>query len=298
MKEKILKTLEPGVNNNTETLENGLNVNGSNEEGNTAGKTGNIFGQEITCDILKGEIQGCLIELYYNSIYWVSGLLIRLGAGLMDAFMAISLSATIYKNGFIETGWTLVRDVCNIFFIFILLYTAFKMVIGSSHFNANKIIVNVVIIGLLINFSLFFSKVIIDMGNISARVFYNQIRVTASDAASENNDMSQKDQEDALAKGLSTSDIKPKSITEALANGLNLTKVQNEGYSKMTQEGQDTHYGVIWLLLLLATAINVIATWIFVKVSFAFLGRVLTLWVGMIMSPFAFTSTIIPGGGH
>jgi hypothetical protein len=265
--------------------------------GATGGATkGTVFGQEIGCSFgflsgQKMDIQGCFVMLYYNSVYWVSGLLLRVAAGIMDAFMAISLSSTIYQNTFIETGWTIVRDVCNIFFIFILLWTAFKMVINDTHYHANKVIVNIIVIGLLINFSLFFSRVIIDMGNISARVFYNQIRVTDS--------TDQKAQQDAVAAKLKTIDsggLEPKSISEALANGLNLAKIENEGYKKMSNGGADINYGVIWLLLILATLVNLVAMWIFVKVSFAFLGRVLTLWIGMIMSPFAFTSTIVEHG--
>ena len=38
-------------------------------------------------------------------------------------------------------------------------------------------IVNVILMAVLINFSLFFTKVIIDAGNISARIFYNALEV-------------------------------------------------------------------------------------------------------------------------
>ncbi len=251
-----------------------------------------IFGASIRCTPLThpGDLLlGCFALAYYNTIFRLSSFFLRGAAGLMDAFMAISLSSSIYQNSFIETGWTIVRDVCNIFFIFILLWTAFKMVINDHHYQANKTIVNIVVIGLLINFSLFFSRVIIDMGNISARVFYNQIRITGSAQG----------EIDEVAGALNTPDIKPKAISEALADGLNLTNISNTGYEKLREEsGGEVDIGTIWLILLLGTFVNITAMWIFVKVSFAFLGRVLSLWVGMIMSPFAFTSTIIEGGGH
>ncbi len=260
--------------------------NGSSAEGN---KSALIFGDKVECALSDPTtyFAGCLAMGYYNSIYFVSGWAVRGAAGLMDIFMAYSLGSFIYKNSFIDTGWTVVRDVCNILFIFILLWTAFKMVINDNHFKAQEVIVNIIVIGLLINFSLFFSKVIIDMGNISARVFYNQIRITGS---------AQNDQ-DEVAKAIKTGDLQPKAISEALANGLDITAIGEKGFTALAKQNNGfIPIGTVWLLLLLGTVINVAAAWIFIKVSFAFLGRILSLWMGMIFSPFAFTSRIIGGG--
>lgn len=286
-----------GNGNPNEILDQSGISAGSSEEGATVEEIGKttIYGQKIGCSLtptfLGGEgvdLTGCFIKLYWDTLYTFSAWVLRGAAGLMDTFMAISLSSAMYKNSFIETGWTVVRDVCNIFFIFILLWTAFKMVINSHHFNAQKTIVNVVIIGLLINFSLFFSRVIIDMGNISARVFYNQIRITGGKA---------QESEDAVAKAIATKDIHPKAISGALADGLSFGTINTVGYDKIN-EGTGLNYGTIFLLITLNIIVNLVAMWVFIKVAFAFLGRVLSLWVGMIMSPFAFTSTIIDGGGH
>jgi hypothetical protein len=263
--------------------------NGSSVDGNASA---DIFGDRVECTIYPITWFGCFAIGYYNTIYYISSWLLRAAAGLMDIFMAYSLSSFIYQNSFINTGWTVVRDVCNILFIFILLWTAFKMVINDHHHRAQEVIVQIIVVGLLINFSLFFSKVIIDMGNISARVFYNQIRITGS----------AQNTQDEVAQAIQTNDLAPKAISEALANGLDITAIGNKGFEMLqTEAGGFIPLGTVWLLLLLGTAINITAAWIFVKVSFAFLGRIFSLWMGMIFSPFAFTSTIISGGhglGH
>jgi hypothetical protein len=263
--------------------------NGSSVDGNASA---DIFGDRVECTIYPITWFGCFAIGYYNTIYYISSWLLRAAAGLMDIFMAYSLSSFIYQNSFINTGWTVVRDVCNILFIFILLWTAFKMVINDHHHRAQEVIVQIIVVGLLINFSLFFSKVIIDMGNISARVFYNQIRITGS----------AQNTQDEVAQAIQTNDLAPKAISEALANGLDITAIGNKGFEKLQTEGGGfIPLGTVWLLLLLGTAINITAAWIFIKVSFAFLGRIFSLWMGMIFSPFAFTSTIISGGhglGH
>ncbi len=286
---KFTTDLAGAVNKNQEEIGDVSTSATGSEDTNNATPENTIYGQKIGCSFgIVGESDwtGCFIQLYWNTLYTFSAWVLRGAAGLMDTFMAISLSSAMYKNSFIETGWTVVRDVCNIFFIFILLWTAFKMVINSHHYNAQKTIVNIVIIGLLINFSLFFSRVIIDMGNISARVFYNQIRITGGEA--QNN-------QDAVAGAINTKDIKPKAISGALADGLSFGAINTGGYEKINKD-KGLNYGTIFLLITLNIIVNLVAMWVFIKVAFAFMGRVLSLWVGMIMSPFAFTSTIVEDG--
>lgn len=285
-------TLAAGTPNpNGESASDSLNTSGSVDGNNTASQealANTIFGQEVKCEATSPTtwFSGCLLFLYHI-IYQVSSWILRIAAGFMDIFMAYSLSDYMYRNGFIQTGWSVVRDVCNMLFIFILLWTAFKMVINDHHFNAKQVIVNVLIIGIFINFSLFFSKVVIDLGNISARVFYNQIRIsgTAQDDVSS-------------AVNSETLGIQPVAISEAIANGIGFGQIESTGYSKMN-ESAGLSFGVLFMLITLGIILNLFAAFILIKVSFAFLGRILSLWMAMVFSPFAFTSTILSGGhGH
>jgi hypothetical protein len=82
-------------------------------------------------------------------------------------------------GGSIRDAWRALRDIANMFFIFVLLYVAFKAVFDLNFGNVGKAISNIIIVALLINFSLFFSKVVIDASNIAAVGFYNSI-ITAN----------------------------------------------------------------------------------------------------------------------
>lgn len=62
--------------------------------------------------------------------------------------------------------WTVVRDIFNLFFIFGLIYAGFRLIIFSDEGGVKKTIANLVIAALLINFSLFITKTIIDFSNI------------------------------------------------------------------------------------------------------------------------------------
>lgn len=72
-------------------------------------------------------------------------------------------------------SWGAIRDLANIFFIFILLYAAFSAMFNFSFGSFGKTVVNIIIVALLINFSMFFTKVVIDASNIVTTGFYQII---------------------------------------------------------------------------------------------------------------------------
>jgi hypothetical protein len=137
-----------------------------------------LFGEILDCG--WDNWTGCFLTLYYNTLYTFSHFLVGLVGGLFDFFVGFSLSSNMYDYDtvtFIGDGWRIVRDLSNIFFIFILLYAAIGLILKLHHFDAKGIIAKVIIIGLLVNFSLFFTRIVIDASNVLARVFYNEINI-------------------------------------------------------------------------------------------------------------------------
>ena len=98
-----------------------------------------------------------------------------LTAQVFDFTAALTLSDEMYRAKFITTIWTIVRDFSNIFFILILLYAAFQVILGLGHGGGKKIVASVILIALLVNFSLFISRVVVDAGNVLGLIFYNKI---------------------------------------------------------------------------------------------------------------------------
>jgi hypothetical protein len=68
----------------------------------------------------------------------------------------------------IDTLWSVVRDFFNIIFIFAIIYLGFKMILGSDDSGTKRALVYLIIAALLVNFSLFISKFIVDFSNILA----------------------------------------------------------------------------------------------------------------------------------
>ncbi len=78
----------------------------------------------------------------------------------------------IYKEsglGFsINTLWATVRDIFNLTFIFGLVFIGLKMIFNSSDSNSRSTLVYLILAALLVNFSLFITKFVIDFSNIAA----------------------------------------------------------------------------------------------------------------------------------
>ena len=75
-------------------------------------------------------------------------------------------------KGAVETAWTAFRDIANIFIIGIFTYVAISIILGLKDFGQKKMIASVLIVAVLINFSLLFTKMVIDVSNYTAAQIY------------------------------------------------------------------------------------------------------------------------------
>ena len=78
---------------------------------------------------------------------------------------------TYLKTG-VEAGWTALRDIANIVIIGMFTFIAISLILGIKEYGERKMIARVLIVAVLINFSLLFTKIIIDASNFTARQFY------------------------------------------------------------------------------------------------------------------------------
>src|SRR3989344_1416303 len=105
------------------------------------------------------------------------------GMSLLTGLAGIILNAVIYytivdiANNYsrittINEAWSVIRDLANMSFIFVLLYAAIKTILGTGS-DTKNLIVKIIVVAILINFSLFFTKVVIDASNVLAIAFYD-----------------------------------------------------------------------------------------------------------------------------
>ena len=130
-----------------------------------------------------GPIGQLSIGILYTLMTLVAGLLGIAGL-ILNGILKISVTdlSTRLSISSIETTWRVLRDLANMSFIFILLYEGIRMILGLEGSNVKKVLSGIIIAAILINFSLFATKVVIDASNIITLGFYNSI-VSAGDTS-------------------------------------------------------------------------------------------------------------------
>lgn len=104
-----------------------------------------------------------------------SGQLLTISATIFNMVIdAKSLTNTI-SNPVIYTIWALVRDVLNIGFIMVLLFSAFCTVFQIEQYSYRKILLTLIIMALLVNFSFPIARFIIDFSNVLMYYFLNNL---------------------------------------------------------------------------------------------------------------------------
>ncbi len=140
-----------------------------------AQKTEDFFGK---CSLdSPAIIEGCIARIAYYLFLTLPASILYIVAYVFNLALALTLGTALYNNSFLAEGWRIVRDFSNIFFILVLLYISIKMILGLGGAGVKKMVASVIIAALLINFSMFMTKVVIDASNILALIFYNKIQV-------------------------------------------------------------------------------------------------------------------------
>lgn len=113
-----------------------------------------------------------------GSLVFITSTLLTISGMLFDWLVnntIVRFGEAVYTEGVraaVETAWTAFRDIANILIIGIFTFIAISIILGLKEFGQKKLIANVLIIAVLINFSLLFTKMIIDASNFTARQIY------------------------------------------------------------------------------------------------------------------------------
>jgi hypothetical protein len=236
---------------------------------------------------------GCFIALTYGLFYVVPSWLLYLSAYFFNVLISITLFSKLFAGStFIPSAWGIVRDLSNIFFILILLYIAVRLILGLGGSESKKMIAKVIIIALLINFSMFFTEVVIDTTNVLALIFYNKLNVntTNADGSKRAYDAVSGEKID-VAGGMVNSFDATRLVS---ADFFALAKKHPPVNGKPVADDADVAPGILIGMTIIAGALMFFAAYCFFMAGISFLGRMIELFVLIIFSPFAFMSSTIP----
>ncbi|MEY3783924.1 MAG: hypothetical protein RLZZ230_246 [Candidatus Parcubacteria bacterium] len=113
------------------------------------------------------DILWAIVNGVFGRILAISGLLLDVGInqfviGFGDNFLDSGVGVAV------DTLWQGVRDFFNLTFIFGLVYIGFKMILNSDDSGTRRWLIHLIMAALLVNFSLYITKFIVDLSNITA----------------------------------------------------------------------------------------------------------------------------------
>lgn len=233
----------------------------------------------------SAQFLGNLVLQAMSFFIYLSGLLLDYSLN-----WTLNIASLVKDVGAIETGWKVFRDLCTMFFIFILLYNAISVILGKSSVDeAKKVVTSIVIAGLLINFSLFFTKIIIDASNVVSLGFYKAL---VPEPDSVNGKIGSGFQS---RTGLSAIFMNSLYIQTAYdPSGLKTVTNENLTGSSVTAASTNTFFRIM-LNTIMGSIVMLIASIVFLAAAFFFMVRIVMLLILMVTSPIAFAGQALGG---
>ncbi|NBC49774.1 MAG: hypothetical protein GVY22_17730 [Gammaproteobacteria bacterium] len=119
-----------------------------------------------------GQIADALLNLLWGLVVGIGAFFTGIGGLLLDA--GINLFVIYFGQQYTDTGlgaivdevWVYIRDLFNLTFIFGLIYIGFKLILNTNDSNTKRWLAYLILAALLVNFSLFFTKFVIDLANL------------------------------------------------------------------------------------------------------------------------------------
>lgn len=216
----------------------------------------------------KYNLTDCIPAVIYYVIYKPASWIL-VGAGqIFDVSLSLSIDSNFINQDFVDSTWLVVRDFSNMLFIFILLFAGVQTILNMGGWQ--ETIKLVIIMALLINFSLFFTKVVIDAGNVLAVGIYNSMGI----------------QKSASDRNLSGGGVPERNISGNLAGAFEPQRFLDTAGKVDALDAT--------IVFIIAAIVSGFAGYVFFKVALLFIGRLIAFWFLMIVSPFAFISIALP----
>lgn len=189
--------------------------------------------------------------------------------------LSVLKMGTFVESEGVNAAWRTFRDLANMVFIFVLLWIAINTILGTGGVDMRKMVARVVIVALLLNFSLFFTKLAVDASNILTIGFYNQIIQT--DCRDQTGNVANVGDAFACKLGVASfySPENLKTINAATGGGWNAV-MKNV------------------VMAVMGSIFFVITAFIFFAAAIMFIMRFITIIFLLILSPLAFVAMALP----
>lgn len=132
----------------------------------------------------QGEERGFLAKNVVDPLFGLLAsfflMVANLLAGILGMFISLLLSVSAYNNfinaGGVIVGWTLTRDVVNMFFVAVFLVIALGTIVGKKEYHIKHALPKFALAAILVNFSRLILGLIIDASHVIMMTFVNAIQ--------------------------------------------------------------------------------------------------------------------------
>jgi hypothetical protein len=259
------------------------------QDGGTGGQAGQAdFVDGKTFDpyaICSGWLSiGCSISIaiVYGMWFRFTHFLAEGSAYVADQVLFLSLQSDTYRAGDLMTqGWVAVRDFVNVGFIIALLYVGFQFISGNG--SSKNILIKIILSALLVNFSLYGARFMIDLGNIVARSLYTHIKVVNVSVASTQSDAD---------NGESSGRV---SVSAAILEATNPQGILFNQYQDEIESGSgsDSLFWTVTVIYFMTGLLNIFLIIMFGSMAILFLSRTVGLIMLAIIVPISIVVDLI-----
>lgn len=206
----------------------------------------------------SGSIAQSIVQAISEGILWIASIFNSITIFIVNFVVEIASYNNYINSGAVTLGWVLVRDVTNMLFVIILMVIAFGTVLGLEQYEWKKMLVKFVLAAILVNFSRIICGIIIDAAQVFMMTFISGVA--------------------AIAGG---------NLMQALG------MQQINSFSAQTNPEAMTYANIfassIMIMIFSFAAMVIIGAYLVVL-----MGRVVALWILIILSPLAFVLGVIP----
>lgn len=232
----------------------------------------NVAEAGIVSDVVNG--------FFYHISLIIGGTVLTIGSGILDAAisnlvvgMGSFFQADSGLGSAVNLGWTLIRDLLNMCFIFALIYIGIKTILNSEESSTRRALGLLIAAALLINFSLFITQAFVDFTNLIAVEIYSQIVYI-----------------DPAVPGDALVDTFKSPIANAFLSAVGFSSLFSEG----TFDIGDLSWGKALMFSFMLLIFNVSAGIAFGLGAIMIITRFVALLLYMIFSPIMFMGWILP----
>lgn len=117
------------------------------------------------------EIIGSALWILRSALAFILSLV----SPLLDDMLKINVELNPALMPAVQEGWRILRDFVNVFFILVMIWIALTIIFNFEEWGGKALLIRVVVVALLINFSLVFVTMIFGFTNILAGVFSDNL---------------------------------------------------------------------------------------------------------------------------